>query len=293
MNATHDFSDLDDLDSQPAPAAKPATFLDAQAAFAKKAEAELPKCPKCNGSGKKLYGYVNLQTFPCGFCKGTGRAHPDRQKRIDRFKKGVASRAQKIAVRAAQYRVAYAAEYAWLTNAAERGFDFAGAMLEAISKYGELTGNQLDATRRCMEKAKARAEARKAEQEANAPALATDSVDKLKAALQKARDNKLKFARIVVDELTFTLAGDASRNPGAVYVKAHGVYAGKVQDGRYIAARGGDAYTARVQTVMVDPLAAAREYGLRTGTCSCCGRELTDPRSIERGIGPICEAKFF
>lgn len=41
-----------------------------------------------------------------------------------------------------------------------------------------------------------------------------------------------------------------------------------------------------------DPLTAAIRYGRETGSCSCCGRELTDPRSIERGIGPVCASKF-
>ena len=41
-----------------------------------------------------------------------------------------------------------------------------------------------------------------------------------------------------------------------------------------------------------DPLNAAIRYGKVSGECSCCGRELTDPRSIERGIGPICATKF-
>ena len=41
-----------------------------------------------------------------------------------------------------------------------------------------------------------------------------------------------------------------------------------------------------------DPLNAAIKYGKVSGECSCCGRELTDPRSIERGIGPICATKF-
>jgi hypothetical protein len=41
-----------------------------------------------------------------------------------------------------------------------------------------------------------------------------------------------------------------------------------------------------------DPLTAAIRYGKVSGECSCCGRELTDPRSIERGIGPICAEKF-
>lgn len=41
-----------------------------------------------------------------------------------------------------------------------------------------------------------------------------------------------------------------------------------------------------------DPLSAAIKYGKVSGSCSCCGRDLTDPRSIERGIGPICATKF-
>jgi hypothetical protein len=41
-----------------------------------------------------------------------------------------------------------------------------------------------------------------------------------------------------------------------------------------------------------DPISAAIRYGKVSGECSCCGRELTDPRSIERGIGPICADKY-
>lgn len=41
-----------------------------------------------------------------------------------------------------------------------------------------------------------------------------------------------------------------------------------------------------------DPLTAAIRYGKVSGSCSCCGRELTDPQSIERGIGPICAVKY-
>lgn len=51
-----------------------------------------------------------------------------------------------------------------------------------------------------------------------------------------------------------------------------------------------------VKAVLVDaandPLTAAIRYGKVSGECSCCGRELTDPQSIERGIGPICATKF-
>jgi hypothetical protein len=36
----------------------------------------------------------------------------------------------------------------------------------------------------------------------------------------------------------------------------------------------------------------AAEYGKLYGRCMICGRTLTDPESIERGIGPICAGKL-
>lgn len=32
----------------------------------------------------------------------------------------------------------------------------------------------------------------------------------------------------------------------------------------------------------------ASAYGRKTGRCMICGRLLTNPESVERGIGPIC-----
>lgn len=45
-------------------------------------------------------------------------------------------------------------------------------------------------------------------------------------------------------------------------------------------------------TTARDPRAAAIAYGQRTGTCSCCGRELTRHSSIDAGIGPVCATKW-
>jgi hypothetical protein len=43
--------------------------------------------------------------------------------------------------------------------------------------------------------------------------------------------------------------------------------------------------------IAADPHAAAVRYGREIGECSMCGRTLTDPESIRRGIGPICANK--
>lgn len=37
----------------------------------------------------------------------------------------------------------------------------------------------------------------------------------------------------------------------------------------------------------------AAEFGKLTGTCCCCGKLLTKPESIAKGIGPVCEGKYF
>ena len=41
-----------------------------------------------------------------------------------------------------------------------------------------------------------------------------------------------------------------------------------------------------------NPLAAAVKFGKLSGRCCSCGRDLTDPDSIEAGIGPVCVLKF-
>jgi hypothetical protein len=41
-----------------------------------------------------------------------------------------------------------------------------------------------------------------------------------------------------------------------------------------------------------NPNRAATMHGQRTGRCSCCGRELTNPDSIALGIGPICKDRW-
>jgi hypothetical protein len=44
--------------------------------------------------------------------------------------------------------------------------------------------------------------------------------------------------------------------------------------------------------MLADVKASAAAYGQITSTCGCCFRALEDELSVERGIGPICWAKF-
>lgn len=39
------------------------------------------------------------------------------------------------------------------------------------------------------------------------------------------------------------------------------------------------------------PLFDPAELGPHTGTCACCGKPLTAPASVARGLGPVCGAR--
>ena len=47
-----------------------------------------------------------------------------------------------------------------------------------------------------------------------------------------------------------------------------------------------------LRRMLADVQASAAAYGRITSTCGCCFRALEDELSVERGIGPICWAKF-
>lgn len=46
-----------------------------------------------------------------------------------------------------------------------------------------------------------------------------------------------------------------------------------------------------VDVLFADPESAGMEYALRSGKCYRCGRTLTVPASLHRGLGPDCAAK--
>ena len=50
----------------------------------------------------------------------------------------------------------------------------------------------------------------------------------------------------------------------------------------------GDAATGVLAQIASDPKAAMLRYGREIGSCGHCGRTLTNPDSIVRGIGPVC-----
>jgi hypothetical protein len=178
----------------------------------------------------------------------------------------------------------------WLVERAPR-WDFAASLLSGLDKFGSLTDNQLRTVNSMMLKDAMRA-AEGAKREVEAPAA---DVSKIEQAFEKARNRGVRVPKVRLGTFKFKPAPAAGNNPGAVYVTStdEGAYLGKVLNGRFLKSREcDDATAADVIKAAADPLAAAIAYGKQFGECAICARELTDPVSIERGIGPICAGKF-
>jgi hypothetical protein len=102
---------------------------------------------------------------------------------------------------------------------------------------------------------------------------------------------KTCFAAPGVGELGLSLAPLTGKNPGAVYVKLNGEYAGKVTaDGTVVGIA--PALVDALRAITADPAAAGAAFGRLTGRCSFCSTKLDDEGSIEVGYGPKCAKNY-
>lgn len=87
------------------------------------------------------------------------------------------------------------------------------------------------------------------------------------------------FYALSEDEIYMVVRSKAGR----LYAKIHN------GDGRWDYSAGS---ITKLEPKMRMDLDAAKNYGKETGQCLVCGRTLTNPDSIEAGIGPICASRF-
>jgi Family of unknown function (DUF6011) len=170
---------------------------------------------------------------------------------------------------------AHPAESAWIFQNMVRN-EFAASLHYAVCRYGSLTERQMSAVQRSLQPR---------------AAGVTCDVSRIVASFDAARQNGIRQPKLTINGITIKRAGDNSRNPGSLYVFDHNVYVGKITDGVFLPGRdfvAGADTQARLLAIAADPQAAAATHGLRTGSCACCGRTLTDPLSVAVGIGPIC-----
>lgn len=101
--------------------------------------------------------------------------------------------------------------------------------------------------------------------------------------------------------IRLSVAGGQSKEPGSIIVTTDARYEDRTYIGRISLSgvyTGAFRYAAQKPVVeclkafSANPVAVAREYGRKTGSCCFCSKELTDKRSLLVGYGPICAGNY-
>jgi predicted RNA-binding Zn-ribbon protein involved in translation (DUF1610 family) len=280
----------------PAPVVIDTTLADAQIANTRRFE---ETCPDCRGSGV-FRSYTGRIVGNCFKCKGNGTrffktSSDDRAKARDAADARKAKAAASAAEQATAWLEANPVEAEWLKQPVTGDFTFHADMLTALVKYGSLTERQEAAVRNAAAKSAARKAQWAAEKATREAGAATLSLAKLRAGFDSASQH-LKRPKLRIADIQFSLRTGTGHNAGCIYVVrvSDDTYLGKITpDDKFITSR--DCTSADSETVArvaADPAAAATAHGHEFGQCSCCGRELTNPESVSRGIGPICAERW-
>jgi hypothetical protein len=300
INCSHDFDDaLDDIFGG-LEAAPRHVLADAEVARAERAATTYTEnCPSCRGTGQ-FRSYSGRVVGECFKCKGAGelKFKTSSEQRAKSQASAAASRDRKAATAAEQAHAwldANPVEAEWLKEPVKGDFTFHADMLAALIKYGHLTERQEVAVRNAAAKSAARKAqwaAERAERDAGAAVL---TLEKIRTGFDSAV-RFLKRPKLRIADIQFSLAPATGRNAGCIYVvrASDDTYLGKItQDDKFITSRDCSAADGEtVARVAADPAAAATAHGHEFGQCSCCGRELTNPESVARGIGPICAERW-
>lgn len=193
------------------------------------------------------------------------------------------------------YVRAYAAKRA---NNTVKAFDFMDSMVDALSRYKSLTWGQAKGVLNCLRAAMAQ----RAEQQ---PVAAAPAAPEPVTIPNGTYTVVVQGGHIT---LRLTTADEDKFGPGkqiAAYLNGQdndNDYQGFafVTGTRFNAwkrfAMGYDAQKFALNVLLTGGLNNAKEAGIayarESGRCCVCNRTLTDPESIENGIGPVCAGKF-
>lgn len=282
-----DLQDIPGLNDFDAPASNP------HKAIAKRDNRPTYPCESCGGTGIYQHPRLHQEKTHCFACKGRGFFY---KSTADRYKER-AKRAQKKVDTLTAAKTAFNAEYPEVIEGLRSLMswnNFAASLVEQYEARGTLSDRQVEAARNQIRKAAerdAQRAAAKAEREANAPVVDLANV---RALFETAKSNGLKKPGLWFGDLKISEAPAHGANAGALYVKQHGEYAGKIVGDKFKAAWGvkEDAILPDLLAIAANPADVLRVKGKETGRCCCCGRELSDPESVAAGIGPICASKW-
>lgn len=237
-------------------------------------------CGQCNGTGLYAGIRVHQEKKQCFACRGKGYFKTDPRK----LEKARQQRAKKKAdaIEASQKKNQETSIYASVFAMAGWN-DLARSLAEQHNAGRAWSEKQVVAIQSML----VRMEERRAQREVEAKSVNLQPIIDM---FTNARDRGYKRPIYRAEGLKISMAPDLGRNAGALYVKTiDGEYVGKVFEGRFFPTREAtEEHKAAVLTIAENPRDAAVRHGKLTGSCSCCGRKLTNKVSIEAGIGPIC-----
>tara|TARA_R110000824_G_scaffold149861_2_gene320247 strand:+ start:5907 stop:6758 length:852 start_codon:yes stop_codon:yes gene_type:complete len=272
----------------------PAHELSDEADDVKVDDREKFPCEHCSGTGTWHGGRNRRGVSKCFACKGSGFFMTSRFDRQKAKASRVVSKAKKLD-NAQQAFLEQNPEMAAVLISCLKWRDwndFAGSLYSQFETRGSLSEKQVQAALRMAAKIEATQAAKAEAQEETAVSI---DLSPIRDMFDTAVGNGLMRPKYRAEGLVISRAPDGGKNAGHLYVKTvDGEYQGKLTpDHRFLPVGSAAAETTpALQAIAVDPEEAAIRYGRQTGSCGCCGRDLTNKESIERGIGPICADKW-
>jgi hypothetical protein len=294
MNAKNEFfaDDLSDLLGNGDPIVSTPRQLPQDEAFARirqsgtglvpAAKAFEVTCQACGGSGVWRGTY---KTGPCFKCAGKGKLSR-------KTAPAVLERAQERRQEAKEaVRQEAAPQIAWLQsklaqNGLPEGYGkMLGDFLARLQNGQPLSDGQLAVIAKGQARDAEYAAKRQGAAQERAQAAPSVDASKIIEAFQRGAQAGVKHLKLRFQGFTIVQA----RAFDGLLVKTGPLNIGKVEGGKFVAFRAcTPEQAAAVLLVLADPAAAANAYGLQTGSCCVCGRELTNAESVQGGIGPIC-----
>ena len=311
------FAGLDsDFGSAPSTHAEFANRTHAMLADAsgKAAKEFVERCGSCGGTGR-FHSYAGRFVGECFKCGGAGvltfKTSPDQRANARKRSADKKAADRKAAIKAhTEWHFGLTDEQrdaiGWLITVTTcvpfwMNNEVAQSLIEQFRKSKSWSEKQLEMVVRWHQKAVER-QSQKAEQKKveMTPCAVSEKFVALFGLFANAKAAQKAKPILRAEGLRISEAKENSSNAGCLYVTDANdywedrTYLGKITPaGQFVRSKDcTDEQAKSVETVALDPLAAALHYGRLTGQCSCCGRELTNHKSVEDGIGPICREKW-
>lgn len=253
-------------------------------------------CESCHGTGKYRGVRVHQQEDKCFACKGKGFYVKSYADRMAGRAKRAASKAKQVERMQAEFEASNPGFIAKVRTDLLPWNAFAAELLGQFEAKGWLSSGQVDSLQRQLDKNDARQAERAAKKQAEATAIVNNPVDTsaIRELFDRAKAKGLKKPGLWYGDLKISEAPSHGANAGSLYVKQGGQYVGKITGAKFLASWGVKQLPIleALLEIAKDPAEVLRVKGRETGTCCCCGRELTDPESIAAGIGPICATNW-